>query len=78
VAGLAVDALIALEEAGEVFGCDADSVVLHRDPDLAVPMRGRDEDLAAVGRVLHCVAQQVRDDLEFRHFRNGTVNREVM
>ena len=55
---------IALEQAGNVAGRDADAVVLDRDDDDAVPLDGRaDLHKTAAGRILDGIGQEVIEHL---------------
>src|SRR3954471_10556691 len=60
---IAPDLLEFLENRGMVLRRDADAGVLHRDFYLAVESLRRDVDLAAVGRELDRIRQQVDHDL---------------
>src|SRR5262249_33942686 len=58
---------VGTEELGEdprvVLGRDADSLVAHLDPRGGAVCPARDLDEPAVGRVLHCVSEQVAEHL---------------
>ena len=61
---VAREPLVTPEDPVDELGCDADSVVLHRNLDRTVACLAHDLDLAAVGRILDRVAEQVGNHLD--------------